>query len=64
MSLRAAIEARANALWYDEGPPPAALRALSSLYGRIADRRAAGGGPSSYQSALARASMAARRLTP
>lgn len=42
MSLRAAIEARANALWYDEGPPPAALRALSSLYGRIADRRAAG----------------------
>lgn len=40
MSLRATIEARANALWYGESPPPLALRPLSALYGRIADRRA------------------------
>ena len=40
MSLRAAIEARCNALWYAEAPPPATLRPLAALYGRIADRRA------------------------
>lgn len=40
MSLRAAIEARCNRLWYADDPPPRALRPLAALYARIADRRA------------------------
>lgn len=39
--MRAAIEARCNALWYADAPPPRTLRPLATLYARIADSRAA-----------------------